>query len=50
MGMAVWLVAWPTTKLALDRPPVAYDDFDDDDDVDIDETTDKNEPLEEQSR
>ena len=51
MGMAVWLVAWPTTKLALDRPPVAYDDYDDIDDDDVDdETTDENEPLEEQSR
>ena len=49
MGMAVWLVAWPTTKLALDRAPVAYDEYDDDVDDD-DETTDENEPLEEQSR
>jgi uncharacterized membrane protein YphA (DoxX/SURF4 family) len=48
MGMAVWLVAWPTTKFALDRAPVAYDEYDDD--VDDDETTDETEPLEEQSR
>jgi len=48
MGMAVWLVVWPTTKLALDRPPTTYDEYDDD--VDDDETTDENEPLEEQSR
>jgi uncharacterized membrane protein YphA (DoxX/SURF4 family) len=46
MGMAVWLVAWPTTKFAIDRPPVSYDDYDD---VDDDETTDENEPQE-QSR
>jgi len=46
MGMAVWLVAWPTTKLAIDRPPIAYDEYD----VDDDETTDENESLEEQSR
>jgi uncharacterized membrane protein YphA (DoxX/SURF4 family) len=43
MGMAVWLVAWPTTKLSLDREPLAFDDFDDD-------TTDETEPLEEQPR
>ena len=24
MGMGVWLVAWPTTKLALDRPVIDY--------------------------
>jgi len=51
MGMAVWLVAWPTTKFALDRAPVAYDEYDDvDDDETTDETTDETEPLEEQSR
>jgi len=44
MGMAVWLVAWPTTKLALDREPLTFDDDD------YDDTTDENEPLEEQSR
>jgi len=44
MGMAVWLVAWPTTKLALDRKPLTFDDDD------YDDTTDENEPLEEQSR
>ncbi len=38
-GMAVWLVAWPTTKLSLDREPLTYDD-------DIDE----NETLEETAR
>jgi uncharacterized membrane protein YphA (DoxX/SURF4 family) len=43
LGMAVWLVAWPTTKLALDRPPLTFDD-------DYDDTTDENETLEEQSR
>ena len=44
MGMAVWLVAWPTTKLSLDREPLTFDeDYDDD-------LTDENEPLEEQSR
>jgi uncharacterized membrane protein YphA (DoxX/SURF4 family) len=43
MGMAVWLVAWPTTKLALDRPPLEHDDFDYDDDP-------SDETLEEQSR
>ncbi|MDA8436297.1 MAG: DoxX family protein [Actinomycetales bacterium] len=43
MGMAVWLVAWPTTRLALDRPPLEYDDFDHDDDP-------SDETLEEQSR
>ena len=42
MGMAVWLVAWPTTKLSLDREPLTFDD-----DHDL---TDENEPLEEQSR
>ena len=26
MGMAVWLVAWPTTKLSLDREPLTFDD------------------------
>lgn len=41
MGMAVWLVAWPTTRFALDRPPLDLSDYDDDTD---DET------LEEQSR
>jgi uncharacterized membrane protein YphA (DoxX/SURF4 family) len=44
MGMAVWLVAWPTTKLSLDREPPTFDDDYDDD------LTDENEPLEEQSR
>ena len=44
MGMAVWLVAWPTTKLSLDREPLTFDDDYDDD------PTDENEPLEEQSR
>ena len=44
MGMAVWLVAWPTTKLSLDREPLTFDDDYDDD------LTDENEPLEEQSR
>lgn len=46
VGMATWLIAWPTTKLALDRPPLTFDDdLDDyDDDADADET------LEEQSR
>jgi uncharacterized membrane protein YphA (DoxX/SURF4 family) len=44
LGMAVWLVAWPTTKLALDRPPVEFDDDD------VDDTTDDDEALEEQSR
>jgi len=44
MGMAVWLVAWPTTKLSLDREPLTFDDDYDD------EPTDENEPLEEQSR
>lgn len=45
MGMAVWLLAWPTTKLSLDREPLTFDDDDYDDDP-----TDENEPLEEQSR
>ncbi|HSN05857.1 MAG TPA: MauE/DoxX family redox-associated membrane protein [Candidatus Angelobacter sp.] len=44
MGMAVWLVAWPRTRFALDRPP-----FEPDDDYD-DDTEDENETLEEQSR
>lgn len=43
MGMAVWLVAWPRTKLSLDREPLAFDDYDDD-------TTDETETVEEQSR
>jgi uncharacterized membrane protein YphA (DoxX/SURF4 family) len=43
MGMAVWLVAWPTTKLALDRPPLTFDDDD------YDDTTDENETLEERT-
>jgi uncharacterized membrane protein YphA (DoxX/SURF4 family) len=43
MGMAVWLVAWPTTRFALDRPPLELDD-------DYDDTDDENETLEEQSR
>jgi uncharacterized membrane protein YphA (DoxX/SURF4 family) len=45
MGMAVWLVAWPTTRFALDRPPLELDD-----DYDYDDTDDENETLEEQSR
>jgi uncharacterized membrane protein YphA (DoxX/SURF4 family) len=45
MGMAVWLVAWPTTRFAIDRPPLALDDDEYDDDPD-----DDNETLEEQSR
>ena len=44
MGMAVWLVAWPTTLVSLDREPLTFDDDYDDD------LTDENEPLEEQSR
>jgi uncharacterized membrane protein YphA (DoxX/SURF4 family) len=43
MGMAVWLVAWPTTRLALDRPPIEHHDLDHDDDT-------SDETLEEQSR
>ena len=43
MGMAVWLVAWPTTRFALDRPPLVHDDLDYDDDP-------RDETLEEQSR
>lgn len=42
MGMAVWLVAWPSTKLSLDRAPMRYDDEYD--------ATDEIEPLEEPSR
>ena len=41
VGMATWLVAWPRTKLALDRFPEdrpTYDDLDEDDLVD--DTTD----------
>ena len=45
VGMATWLIAWPTTKLALDRPPLTFDDSDYDDDA-----ADENETLEEQSR
>ena len=45
MGMAVWLLAWPTTKLSLDREPLTFDDDDYDDDH-----IDENEPLEEQPR
>ena len=44
MGMATWLVAWPTTRFALDRPPSHFDELDDYDDDTRDET------LEEQSR
>ena len=39
--MATWLVAWPRTKLSLDRFPEdrpSHDDFDEDDLVD--DTTD----------
>jgi uncharacterized membrane protein YphA (DoxX/SURF4 family) len=40
-GMSVWLVAWPVTKLSLDRGPrPAHDDQDDvydDDEIDPDE-------------
>jgi uncharacterized membrane protein YphA (DoxX/SURF4 family) len=37
-GMAVWLVAWPVTKLSLDRGPrPTYDEIDDDYDNDPDE-------------
>ncbi|HET7899986.1 MAG TPA: MauE/DoxX family redox-associated membrane protein [Candidatus Nanopelagicales bacterium] len=37
-GMAVWLVAWPVTKLSLDRGPrPTYDEIDDDYDTDPDE-------------
>jgi uncharacterized membrane protein YphA (DoxX/SURF4 family) len=46
LGMATWLIAWPTTKFALDRPPLTFDDDDDE----YDETPDENETLEEQSR
>jgi hypothetical protein len=45
MGMATWLVAWPTTRFALDRAPSRFDELDDDYD---DDTSD--ETLEEQSR
>jgi uncharacterized membrane protein YphA (DoxX/SURF4 family) len=45
VGMATWLIAWPTTKFALDRPPLTFDD-----DSDYDDTPDENETLEEQSR
>lgn len=41
VGMATWLVAWPRTKLSLDREPVdlsAYDDEDEDDLVGTDST------------
>jgi uncharacterized membrane protein YphA (DoxX/SURF4 family) len=53
-GMAVWLVAWPVTKLSLDREPLpAYDDdFDDEtDETDTtDETATTDETLEEPTR
>jgi uncharacterized membrane protein YphA (DoxX/SURF4 family) len=43
-GMAVWLVAWPVTKFALDRPPLdPYDDDTDElstDDTSTDDTDD----------
>ncbi len=41
-GMAVWLVAWPVTKLSLDRGPrPTYDDTDDydTDEIDAEEST-----------
>jgi uncharacterized membrane protein YphA (DoxX/SURF4 family) len=50
VGMATWLIAWPITKLALDRPPLTFDDADYDDDDLTDDLTDDNETLEEQSR
>ena len=49
VGMATWLIAWPITKLALDRPPLTFDD-DYDDDLADEDLTDDNETLEEQSR
>ena len=42
MGMGVGLVAWPTTKLALDRPVIDYADEHD--------TPDETEPSEEPTR
>jgi len=36
VGMAVWLVAWPVTKLSLDRGPRPTYDDDDDNDYDTD--------------
>lgn len=32
VGMATWLVAWPRTKFALDREPIALEAYDDEDD------------------
>ncbi len=55
MGMAVWLVAWPHTKLALDRPPLEgpsdYDDTSYDDEYDDShDDPDVIEPTEEPTR
>ncbi len=38
-GMAVWLVAWPHTKLSLDRPLLdpQHDELDDSDDDELDD-------------
>lgn len=39
LGMAVWLVRWPVTKLSLDREPAAGGDEYDDDEHDTDDET-----------
>jgi len=49
MGMAVWLVAWPHTKLSLDGAPFDPSEFDTDDTDDNDDA-DEAESIEEQSR
>jgi uncharacterized membrane protein YphA (DoxX/SURF4 family) len=56
LGMAVWLVRWPFTKLALDRAPISYDDDTDDSDDHADDSdtdtydTHATETLEEPTR